>query len=480
MRVTEFIINEVGDNPYAFEPYQPPDQQHIKVRARNAIDKIPPNKNTNNVADPNIKYYSFVTKNGIRYVVILKPSAPTAQGVTNAVELSFYAIDKKGRPNFDITGTGDAANVFATVKNVLAKYIDESNPRYIAFSSVKQNGNPADDSRFKLYSLFAKNFSRWFPTYTKSWTKDKDDQIVFVFRRSTDTDVQQPIAEQENPKVDLTPNYPNYQTLVGEFLGVKKNRYIFQIVAAELKPGQGATEKIVKSLTNKTPFGIDIERVKNRKVLEDLTRRGFLGGMGAAALGIAGSQGPEATARVPFVAKAPASQPLPVKQLKPLEKILVKVAQQSGITGTELKQFLAQCAHETADFTTLKEIGNATYFAKKYDKKYNPAKAKVLGNVKPGDGIRYKGRGFIQLTGRYNYKKAGEALGIPLEQQPELAERPEVAAWIAVWFWGNRVKPNVADFTNVPQATRPINPALKGLQNRQQHYNTYNQTTLPR
>ena len=84
------------------------------------------------------------------------------------------------------------------------------------------------------------------------------------------------------------------------------------------------------------------------------------------------------------------------------------------------------------------------------------------------------------MTGRFNYKKAGEALGIPLEQQPELAEKPEVAAWIAVWFWRNRVKPNVDDFTNVPQSTRPINPALKGLQNRQQHYNTYNQTVLPR
>lgn len=401
MRVTEFIINEVGDNPYAFEPYQPPNQQHIKVRARNAIDKIPPNKNTANVTDPNIKNYSFVTKNGIRYVVILKPSAPNAEGETNAVEISFYAIDKRGRPNFDITGTGDAANVFATVKNVLAKYIDEANPRYIAFSSVKRIGDPANDSRFKLYSLFAKNFSRWFPTYTKSWTKDKDDQIVFVFRRASD-------------------------------------------------------------------------------VQEDLTRRGFLGGVGAAALGIAGSQGPDANARVPVVAKAPAAQQLPVKQLKPLEKILVKVAQQAGITGIELKQFLAQCAHETADFTTLREIGNANYFAKKYDKKYNPSIARRLGNEKPGDGIRYKGRGFIQLTGRFNYKKAGEALGMPLEQQPELAERPEVAAWIAVWFWSNRVKPNVSDFTNVPQSTRPINPALKGLQNRQQHYNTYSQTTLPR
>lgn len=474
MRVTEFIVSEVGDNPYAFEPYQPPNQAHIKVRARNAIDKIPPNKTTTDVAAPNIKNYSFVTKNGLRYVVILKPSDPDVNGETRSVEISFYAIDRKGRPNFDITGTGDAANVFATVKNVLAKYIEDYNPRYIGFSSVKDPlGNPANDSRFKLYSLFAKNFSRWFPAYTKSWTKDKEDQIVFIFRRSTDN---QSVVEQENPKVDLTPNYPNYEVLVGEFLGVKKNRYIFRIVAAELKHGQGPTEKIVKSLTDRIPIGIDIERVKNRKVIEDLSRRGFLGGLGAAALGIAGSQNKSAVAPTPTTA----AKPLPVKQLKPLEKVLVAVAQQAGIVGTELKQFLAQCAHETADFTTLREIGNAAYFAKKYDKQYNPARAKILGNIKPGDGIRYKGRGFIQLTGRYNYKKAGESLGLPLEQKPELVEQPDIAAKVAVWFWGNRVQPRVSDFSNVPQSTRPINPALKGLHNRQQHFDTYKQTTLPR
>lgn len=406
MRARDFVI-EVGDSPYSFEPYTPPNQAHIKVRARNAIDKIPPNKTTPAVANPNIKNYSFVTKNGIRYVVILKPSEPTANGAINSVEVSFYAIDRRGRPNFDLTGTGDAANVFATVKNVLSKYIEEHDPRYIAFSSIKNiSGSPTDDSRFKLYSLFAKNFSRWFPAYTKSWTKDAKDQIVFIFRRSTD-----------EPQVQ-----------------------------------------------------------------EDLTRRGFLGGLGAAAVGIAGSQDQTANAaNARTVSRlAPVAQQLPVKQLKPMEKILVATAQQAGIAGNELKQLLAQCAHETGNFTTLKELGNDKYIAKKYDKKYNPVRAKTLGNIKPGDGVRYKGRGFIQLTGRYNYKKASEALGLPLEQQPELAERPDIAAKVAVWFWGHRVQPKVTDFSNVPQSTRPINPGLKGLQSRQQHYNTYQQTSLPR
>jgi hypothetical protein len=78
-----------------------------------------------------------------------------------------------------------------------------------------------------------------------------------------------------NPRVDLTPNYPNYATLVGEFIGVKKNRVLFRIVSAELKPGQGETEKIFRAMSTNTPIGIEIGRVKNRAVLEN-TQKEFI------------------------------------------------------------------------------------------------------------------------------------------------------------------------------------------------------------
>lgn len=78
-----------------------------------------------------------------------------------------------------------------------------------------------------------------------------------------------------NPRVDLTPNYPNYATLVGEFIGVKKNRVLFRIVSAELKPGQGETEKIFRAMTTNIPIGIEIGRVKNRAVLEALKPDAF-------------------------------------------------------------------------------------------------------------------------------------------------------------------------------------------------------------
>ena len=203
---------------------------------------------------------------------------------------------------------------------------------------------------------------------------------------------------------------------------------------------------------------------------------------GAAVAGAAALGGYQAMKQPVQPVTQPVVQPapdLPVKQLKPLERVLVAAAQKAGLQGNELKQFLAQCAHETGNFTHLEELGSDRYLMKKYDKKYSPKKAKALGNIQAGDGVKYKGRGYIQLTGRYNYKKAGEALGIPLEQKPELAEHPEVAAKIALWFWSMRVQPKVSDFHDVPQATKPINPALKGLQSRQQHYDKYQQVSLP-
>lgn len=158
---------------------------------------------------------------------------------------------------------------------------------------------------------------------------------------------------------------------------------------------------------------------------------------------------------------------------KDYEEMLHRMAKASGIRGTELAQFLAQCMHETADFSTLSEIGNRAYFMKRYDPRYNPTNAQRLGNTQPGDGERYKGRGFIQITGRDNYKRAGEALGIPLEQNPALAEQPDIAAKIAIWYWKTRVKPKVSNFSDTKGVTRWINSNLRGLQDRINKFNDY-------
>jgi hypothetical protein len=103
-----------------------------------------------------------------------------------------------------------------------------------------------------------------------------DSQALQKFKAENERQAREAIAqgvtesEQENPKVDLTPNYPNYQVLVGEFVGVKKNRLLFKILSAELKPGQGETEKIFRAMTTNTPIGIEVGKVKNRTVIEKL------------------------------------------------------------------------------------------------------------------------------------------------------------------------------------------------------------------
>lgn len=156
----------------------------------------------------------------------------------------------------------------------------------------------------------------------------------------------------------------------------------------------------------------------------------------------------------------------------PLENTLLKVAKAEGLKGAELAAFMAQCAHETMDFRSLVEFGGSLDF-RKYDPKYAPKKAKALGNKHVGDGMKFKGRGFIQITGRYNYKKAGEELGLPLEKHPELVQKPDVAAKVAVWFWKHRVQPNVDNFHDVNQVTKPINPNMRGLEDRKENFKAY-------
>jgi len=150
----------------------------------------------------------------------------------------------------------------------------------------------------------------------------------------------------------------------------------------------------------------------------------------------------------------------------PHEVYLKKVAEKSGIRGQELISFLSQCAHETLDFKHMKEIGGKLDF-KKYDPRFAPRKAKILGNTKPGDGAKYKGRGYIQITGKYNYEQAGKALGLDLVNHPELVEKPEIAAKVAVWYWKSRVAPKVDSFKDTTDVTKKINPGLKHLDKRQ-------------
>ncbi len=156
----------------------------------------------------------------------------------------------------------------------------------------------------------------------------------------------------------------------------------------------------------------------------------------------------------------------------PKERLLIDVLQKTGIKGVEMAAFLSQAAHETGYYDNMVEYGEKDYF-NMYDPEYAPKKAKELGNTDYGDGYKYRGRGYLHLTGKENYRLAGEALGLPLVDDPDLAANPRIAAYIAVWYWKNRVKPKVNDFNDVEKVTSPINPKLAGLDSRKSKFKEY-------
>ena len=98
--------------------------------------------------------------------------------------------------------------------------------------------------------------------------------------------------------------------------------------------------------------------------------------------------------------------------------------------------------------------------------------ATANGNNQPGDGYRFRGRGFIQLTGRDNYASMSDKLldrSIDLVADPDRAAEPDIAARIAVAFWTNRKINAIADLDDVSKVTRIVNGrALKGLEDRRQ------------
>src|SRR5207302_1341602 len=116
--------------------------------------------------------------------------------------------------------------------------------------------------------------------------------------------------------------------------------------------------------------------------------------------------------------------------------------------------------HESVGFTRLEEIASG----QKYEGKVK------LGNTHKGDGRRYKGRGLIQLTGRKNYREAGEFVGEDLEGHPELAKRPDLAARIAGWYWRKHDLNGLADSGDFTQITEIINGGQNGKLSRARYF----------
>jgi putative chitinase len=130
--------------------------------------------------------------------------------------------------------------------------------------------------------------------------------------------------------------------------------------------------------------------------------------------------------------------------------------------------FLAQLAHESAELKYMEEIWGPTAQQKKYEPPHGVARN--LGNTLPGDGYRFRGRGPIQLTGRSNYKKYGELLGVDLVNNPDLAAKPEFAFQTAALYWNLNKCNEFADVKDFKAITRAINGGYNGLADRERYY----------
>jgi len=130
--------------------------------------------------------------------------------------------------------------------------------------------------------------------------------------------------------------------------------------------------------------------------------------------------------------------------------------------------FLAQIGHETCQLQFTRELGGNAYLAK-YD---TGLLAERLGNTPEadGDGQLYRGRGLIQVTGRYNYAKCSAALfgDDRLLRAPQLLEQPEWAAQSAGWFWWIKELNTLADQGLFNRITSKINGGQNGQAERRE------------
>lgn len=154
-------------------------------------------------------------------------------------------------------------------------------------------------------------------------------------------------------------------------------------------------------------------------------------------------------------------------------------------TPEQQASFLGQCGHESNGFIALVENLNykAESLCKVWPKRFPSIEAAQPYNRNPeaianhvyagrmgngdessGDGFKYRGRGLIQLTGRSNYKACGEALGVDLEENPELVETPQFAALSAGWFWSTHGLNHIAE--DILAVTKKINGGTLGLDDR--------------
>ena len=210
-------------------------------------------------------------------------------------------------------------------------------------------------------------------------------------------------------------------------------------------------------------------------IAEDITRRGFLQGVGAAAgagaVGYGAIQQKKRGWESPYADGGPEQSPQeqPAEPTKPVQEIpkyspaqlesyIIDYASKHLGSVEELIHFMAQVKTETDNFRSLAEYGG--------------------GKDRYDGGKDYHGRGYIQLTHKHNYEKYGDMLGLDLVNNPDLLLNPKVAAQVSVTSWKDYYWPTARRLANrfksmTAAVTKSVNGGLSKLKERKSNVDHY-------
>lgn len=189
-----------------------------------------------------------------------------------------------------------------------------------------------------------------------------------------------------------------------------------------------------------------------------------------------------------------AAKAAPATAINALDAIKAQVTAKGALENERrAAHLIGQCAHESGSFARTTEslfyttperllavfprhfedLAQARRFVRNSEKVANHVYANRMDNgpASSGDGFRYRGRGYLQLTGRANYRTFGKRIGVNLEGNPDMAAEPETAWLIAADYLANRKRHGKtafewADEDNVEAVTRIVNGGIHGLEDR--------------
>jgi putative chitinase len=269
----------------------------------------------------------------------------------------------------------------------------------------------------------------------------------------------------------------------------------------------GSTGEDVKKLQAKLgltadgSFGVGTEKaVKAWQADHGLTADGLVGGGTWSKMFATETAAPAASQEAPELSTSDDADLNKLKGVIPAAVIaqIPAVMEKFNInTPLRLCHFLAQCSHESNDFKAVTE--NLNYSARALMgtfKKYFPTEQKAVeyerkpekianlvyanrmdnGSEASGDGFKYRGRGYIQLTGKVNYKAFGNAINEDIVSNPELVAT-KYPLLSAAWYWNSRNLNATADKGGteavVTEVTKKVNGGTIGLEDRLAHFKKY-------